>query len=270
MSSEVPPRPDIPSSPDIPPEHVYSSNGHREKKAEESKVTWRWWEAVGVYMVGVLGGIVLGGLTFMVLPEGSGRFFAAGILAEAVPAGVIYLWLRSTHPGWKEAIGFPDRITDEIGPGVVFGFLLYVVVAFGIGLLLAFLFRQLFGEDVSTPAQLPEGISGLAIWWAAILALVAAPISEELFFRGCLYKSLRARHSFVFAAIASAIVFGLAHWGFGGDASWRGSLLLVTLMVFTGFGLARLYEKRKNIVAPMFAHAAFNLLGLAFIIGTQR
>jgi membrane protease YdiL (CAAX protease family) len=36
-------------------------------------------------------------------------------------------------------------------------------------------------------------------------------------------------------------------------------------MVFTGFGLSYIYERRGAILAPMAAHVAFNVIGLTLI-----
>ena len=41
-------------------------------------------------------------------------------------------------------------------------------------------------------------------------------------------------------------------------------------MVFTGIGLAWIYERRGTIVASMAAHMAFNVVGLVVILGVVR
>ena len=41
-------------------------------------------------------------------------------------------------------------------------------------------------------------------------------------------------------------------------------------MVFTGLGLAWIYERRGTVVASMAAHMAFNVVGLVLIIGVVR
>jgi len=41
-------------------------------------------------------------------------------------------------------------------------------------------------------------------------------------------------------------------------------------MVFTGLGLAWIYERRGTIVASTAAHMAFNIVGLVLIIGVVR
>ena len=89
----------------------------------------------------------------------------------------------------------------------------------------------------------------------AFLALVLAPITEELFYRGIFYRSLRDRHGVLVGAVVSALLFGASHVV---DAPWRDVVFLQTLMVFTGAGLALIYERRANLVADIAAHTAFN------------
>ena len=42
-------------------------------------------------------------------------------------------------------------------------------------------------------------------------AIIIAPISEELFFRGVLFNRLKIRKGFVFGLIVSSVIFGLCH-----------------------------------------------------------
>ena len=43
------------------------------------------------------------------------------------------------------------------------------------------------------------------------------------------------------------------------------SLLLMIAMIFTGVGLAYIYERRGNIVAPIGAHMTFNAIAIVLI-----
>jgi membrane protease YdiL (CAAX protease family) len=81
-------------------------------------------------------------------------------------------------------------------------------------------------------------------------AVVFAPIFEELIFRGLLYGSLRARFSWPVAAVASALIFGLAH-GYG--PAGFGSVLA------SGLLWAYLYERTGSLVPGIVAHVANNL-----------
>ncbi|MFM8873567.1 MAG: lysostaphin resistance A-like protein, partial [Phycisphaerales bacterium] len=87
----------------------------------------------------------------------------------------------------------PPRVSDVLW-GVVTYAMGIVFLAVGIGL--ALILSALFGEGgfggVSHPIQglIADG-SGLAVLLSFVLAAVAAPIGEEIAFRGALYRNLR-------------------------------------------------------------------------------
>lgn len=81
---------------------------------------------------------------------------------------------------------------------------------------------------------------------------IAAPIAEELFFRGFVFAGLAQRMSPVLAMVLSAILFGGAHldkWSF--------------LPIFAiGFGLAWLYYQTRSLWVNVIAHATVNTISL--------
>jgi membrane protease YdiL (CAAX protease family) len=89
-----------------------------------------------------------------------------------------------------------------------------------------------------------------------LAVVVAAPLGEEVFFRGFLFGSLRGRMGFAPAAAISATAFALFHV----------TPLLVVLMFFVGVALAWLYERRGSLVAPIGAHAMFNVIGYTLLL----
>jgi hypothetical protein len=95
-----------------------------------------------------------------------------------------------------------------------------------------------------------------------LYAVVIAPIHEELFFRGILFRSLADRYGFTVGAVGSGVAFGMIHYI---PSAWQDSVLLMSVMVATGFALAWLYNRRGNLLAPIVAHATFNVIGLALI-----
>jgi uncharacterized protein len=95
-----------------------------------------------------------------------------------------------------------------------------------------------------------------------VLAVGIAPIAEELFFRGVLFRSVRDRRGFASGAGVSAALFGLVHYV---PSPWKDALLLQSIMVFTGFALAWIYERRGSIAANMAAHMTFNAIGITLI-----
>jgi hypothetical protein len=244
-----------------------------ERPPGRARATWTWFEAVAVFVVGnvVLGQVLVASVVLALLgvreiDEGPADVptLLATLAADAVFAGAMLLWLGKLHPRWRGAIGVPERtrLGHEIRYGVVSGIVLYPVVAFGVGAVLTLLFRAFWGDDVSTPEQLETALGPAGWILAAVVAFVAAPFTEELFFRGILYRSIRDRHGFWPAAVASSVVFGLVHYV---PSPWPDALLLQSVLMATGFGLAWIYERRGNLVANTVAHATFNVIGLVLI-----
>jgi CAAX protease family protein len=273
-----PPRPDVPPPPasgvpartGMPAPTGMRAQGMPSPTGSDgvrARSTWKWWEAILVFFLGlILGGLVATPIV-LIFGTGNAPTVATNVVGEVVPGALLVLWLQKYHKEWKGAVGFPSRekAPGEIARGIGFGLVLYIVIAFGVGAILTLIFEQASGKNAHTPQQLPS-LSGIGILWAAVLALVVAPMVEELFFRGCLFRSLRDRHSFRLAAIVSAFCFGLVHYVPG---PWQDTVLLMTIMVFTGLGLAWFYDRRGNIVASMAAHATFNLIGLILILSTR-
>ena len=65
-------------------------------------------------------------------------------------------------------------------------------------------------EDVTRDLGFGHGAFGTIA--AGVLIVVAAPFSEEIFFRGFIFGGLRRRLSFPVAAVLSAAIFGLFHF----------------------------------------------------------
>ena len=149
------------------------------------------------------------------------------------------------------------------GYGFVAGLILYPVIAFVVGLPLTILFSALSGEDATTPDQLPPHLTGAAVVASVILAVLIAPVVEETYFRGILFRSIRDRHGFWPGALISGVLFGLVHWV---PSPWQDAVLLQTIMVFTGIALAWIYERRGSLLANVAAHMAFNAVGIVLIL----
>jgi membrane protease YdiL (CAAX protease family) len=96
---------------------------------------------------------------------------------------------------------------------------------------------------------------------AALLIIVAAPISEEVFFRGFLFGGFRKRLSFPIAALVSAVIFGLFHYT--GASSWT----VVPQLAFLGFAFCCVYEETGSIYPTIALHMLNNTL--AFIVLTS-
>jgi membrane protease YdiL (CAAX protease family) len=218
---------------------------------------------VVVFFIGAIVGTLLA--LPVVAAVGSHRLdlLSAQAAGEAGLGGTTVLWLWLMHRRSIGALGAPRDVPRELGMGALSGLGLYVLGVVVIGTIVESVLRSASHHRVHSPRQLPTHLTGAEIVLAGVTVLILAPVAEELFFRGLLFRSLRARHSFRFAGAISALCFGAVHYPGG---SWQNSLLLPIVMSFTGFGLAWVYEWRGTIVANMAAHAAFNVVGFLFIV----
>jgi membrane protease YdiL (CAAX protease family) len=94
--------------------------------------------------------------------------------------------------------------------------------------------------------------SGWVLWLAAIVAVVAAPISEELLFRGFLQPALGRWTGRRLAIILSAAFFAAAHM----------DLYAMPMLLVLGIALAYVYDRTQSLVAPVALHMAFNSTSL--------
>lgn len=260
MSEILPPRPDLAS--------IEEDRGNR------PKATWQWWEVAAFTILGFFLGSVAAAVIFAAFHEGPGlpaggvRFLGL-IAAAAVNVGVLLLWLRTAHPGWWQAVGWPrkgERIR-EAAIGVGFGVLSQIGAEI-FSIILIVLIHSISGTEVHVPQQVESGLQGWAVVALAGYAVIAAPITEELAFRGLLFRSVADRYGFWPGAIASAIPFGLIH--IVPDATGLGLTVLVVTMMGNGLAWAGIHWWRRNLLVNIAIHATFNLIGVAFIIGLGR
>lgn len=91
---------------------------------------------------------------------------------------------------------------------------------------------------------------GLLMAMISLSAVVMAPLSEELFFRGMIQSMLRQRTHRPWVAIAiTSVVFGLIHFEMPQDVP--------ALMLF-GAALGYNYERTGRLTGSIFLHACFN------------
>lgn len=83
-----------------------------------------------------------------------------------------------------------------------------------------------------------------------LIPTIIAPILEEILFRKIIFGSLYKRMNFFFAALLSALIFGVIH------------MELAHLLMYASMGLvfAYLYVKTKRILVPILVHAGMNTM----------
>jgi membrane protease YdiL (CAAX protease family) len=259
MSAEhVPPRPDAlpPHRPPTPPP---------EGASERPRATWSVWEALGVYLLALLIGAVATLPVLRLIDDEDLATIVASAVAALVIIGVLLAWLSASHRGWLRIMGLPrpGRWWVEIRDSVLFGLVLYPAMTIVVGVLLGLLLQAITGEQPEAPEQVPGGLSAVGIAVTAVYAIVIAPVHEELFFRGILFRSVRDRRGLVAGLLVSGLAFGLIHYL---EGPWQDTALLIGVMFFNGMLIAWWYDRRATIVAPLVAHMVFNVIGLSLIL----
>jgi len=105
--------------------------------------------------------------------------------------------------------------------------------------------------------QHPGGIGVLLL--ALLVTAVAAPICEEVFFRGMLFRLLRTRVPLWAAVLLSAIAFGLAH------ASPAVSAALLPTFMYMGIVLAVVYVRTGWLTNNILLHSLSNAIATVLV-----
>lgn len=94
------------------------------------------------------------------------------------------------------------------------------------------------------------------IYTIIIFGTIIAPITEELIFRGAIYRFLKSKISPLLALSISALVFAWVHC----------NILSFLPLLLIGLLLARSYEKTGHILTPIVFHSLFNANTLVLLL----
>jgi membrane protease YdiL (CAAX protease family) len=183
---------------------------------------------VQVLVAGGLVGIGVGSETTVVL--------TATAAAVAVAGGAAFVWIRGAGPAGPALRGS--------GVGVLAFVASFPIVA---GVLLAWkAVLTEMGGGVEEQPILTSLRADLPVFF--LVAVIGAPLSEEIIFRGFVHGALRRRFDVKIAAVVSAAVFAAVHR----------HLPTVPAHFALGLALSLTYEKTGTLWGPIAFHAAFN------------
>ena len=177
------------------------------------------------------------------------------LLQATLALGMAMAAFLAAHPDW----GLAQPRELGLGPSLK-GPWRQAVVAYLVYIGCAVVLSQLLSpeqEDVTRELGYGQGWIGDVA--AALLIVLAAPVTEEIFFRGFFFAGVRARTGFLAAAIISSAVWGLFHYT--GSGSWP---VVLQLAIF-GVILCWLYERTGSIRATIVVHALNNAIAFAVL-----
>lgn len=175
---------------------------------------------------------------------------AYGPALLALIIGMVWPLLRGLQRApWREALGFHrgQGWWREMGVGVLgwLGSLPLLVL----GMIAASWIMKFTKEVPTHPIVDVLAGDGWAKFGAVLLAVVWAPISEEIMFRGLLFPGLSAWLRWLPGAVLGAFVFAAIH-----PQGWAGVPAIMALAC--SFSFLRMW--RQSLIAPMTAHALNN------------
>jgi len=139
--------------------------------------------------------------------------------------------------------------------------LILAAVVIGAALFISLLYQVLINylglgplEPEPVPVEYTEENLNLAV--LSFIALIAAPVAEETFFRGFVFAGARKRLGYGWGAILSALLFAIAHIE-------PGAFVPIFLL---GLLLVWLYARTRSIWACILTHSLYNSIALLFVI----
>lgn len=213
---------------------------------------------------GRLEAVFTGGLVFFFLAMAAasiGRSPGRIDLGALATSFVLYVALVLLVAGFLVFRNFDLKETFGLGVG---GWGWKTIAAWLAMFLPIVYFVQALCYALTGPDQSPQAIVEFLLkseGWVARgavfgIAVIAAPVTEELIFRGCLYGILRKFRGRLVAIPVTSILFALIH---GHLPSLPGLLVLAV-------GLTLVYERCGSLWAPISMHAVFNGLTIVAAI----
>ncbi len=164
---------------------------------------------------------------------------------------VVPIVIAVVNSAGPESLGLRPYSFRALFEGALVGVLLVVLgsaYAWGLGAFWPQAYAKMAAEQAAQMKLLAGSVPLLLL-----VAVVVAPLGEEIFFRGFVFGGLRSRLGFAWASGLSAALFAGIHL-----MPWS----LVPLFA-VGLGTAVVYERHRSLAACMMAHAAYNLVSLA-------
>ncbi len=92
-----------------------------------------------------------------------------------------------------------------------------------------------------------------------ILTSLLVPITEELIFRGLIFKFIRQYRGFIFSAVISSLIFGVLHF----------NIAIIPFVFLLGFVNSFMLEKTNSLFYPIIIHALVNSVAASMFFYTN-
>jgi membrane protease YdiL (CAAX protease family) len=210
--------------------------------------------------------VFLGGLL------GSGVFLGLGTLLGGGELAVV-LALAGQYAGHLLVLWGLSRSREDLGFNVLGSDARYLGAGLLLQLGLAILFLPLSNlllPEGDSAQEVSNAIAGLetipARLIAVLTAVVVAPVTEELTFRGVLLKVFEKRGR-RFTIVITSLVFAVFHMlGLPGDQFLQAAAIVVPTIFIVGVVLAWMTFRTGRLGPAIFIHSGFNLLAALVLL----
>jgi len=190
-----------------------------------------------------------------------GQVLIAGLSFQGAALVLIGWFLKEHRMSWADAFGFDHHWLHALLLGVALA-CLYLPVgrwlqSSSAELMLKWRVNPQEQETVKALRTTTGWTYGFAL---GLVAIVLAPVAEEMLFRGILYPAIKQAGHPRLALWGTALLFAGVHF----------NLVIGVPLFVLALVLALLYEKTNNLLAPITAHAAFNALNFAILYWEQK
>ena len=214
--------------------------------------------AIGAYFVFLASFALARLFRFLGFPEAN--LFAMNVHTLFFYGGLAFLaarFLKEQGLSWQE--GFGIRWNQSLALPVILTAITGWFCANQLAKASAFFIQERTGQEpeIQKMVQLLRDPSSIfQLISIALTALIAAPVVEEILFRGVLYPALSQYWGRTAGVLGNSILFGVIHW------NWMSLISLI----FLGALWTLLYQRTQNLLAPILAHFLFNLINFVHVL----
>ena len=172
----------------------------------------------------------------------------------------VHFFLHEHETNWSQAFGFTDRWKRAVLVGALAA-MFFLPVGLGLqSLIVDWMEGHGYQPDTQQAVQALESAAGLLQRFAlAGVAIVLAPVAEEVLFRGILYTAIKQLGYRQLALWGSSLLFAAIHWNLP---------TFVPLLVLA-LTLTLLYETTGNLLTSIAAHSLFNAANFAIFFAAD-
>lgn len=177
-------------------------------------------------------------------------FYEAPVHLGFFSISMYFLWKKDLKTTLK-SLGIPGNIKKNI-IYIIGGFVVIGIALFVLGILLSYL-------GINDQKNISDFVNALPLYLLA-MAILFAPISEELMFRALLITKIREKTgSALLAVVLAAAIFASLHITYGSVVEIIGAFTI-------GAILGAVYVRSGSIIPSIVIHMIFNFISISLML----